>query len=48
MAATRRRYQPRPQRVTGWYVEDTHTGRVWAGLTRPGALQLADHLNRNA
>jgi len=31
-----------------WYVIDTTTGRIWAGLTHPGARQLADRLNRAA
>lgn len=42
----RPRFEIRPQRVIGYYVVDNHTGRVWTGLTRPGAIQLADHLNR--
>lgn len=29
-----------------WYVLDTRTGRVWTGMVRVGAVQLADHLNR--
>lgn len=32
----------------GWYVLDRHTGAVWTGLTRPGAVQLAAHKNRTA
>lgn len=42
------RFQVRPQRVTGAYVVDTLTGHTWAGLTRVGARQLADHFNRRA
>jgi predicted GIY-YIG superfamily endonuclease len=42
------RFQVRPQRVTGAYVLDTHTGAVWTGYTRVGARQLADHFNRRA
>ncbi|MFF4542223.1 hypothetical protein [Streptomyces aureus] len=30
---------------SGWGVEDTHTGTVWTGMVRVGALQLADRLN---
>lgn len=30
---------------SGWYVEDTHTGHVWAGLTHAGAVVLASRLN---
>jgi hypothetical protein len=45
MAATAR-YQIRHDR--GWYVLDTRTGAMWPGLTRLGARQLADHLNRRA
>ncbi len=30
---------------SGWYVEDTHTGRVWTGLTHAGAVVLASRLN---
>lgn len=39
------RYQVRKDRG-GQTVVDTRTGNVWTGLTRPGALQLSDHLNR--
>lgn len=45
MATTRPRYQTRKAR-SGWYVLDTHTGAVWTGMVRVGAVQLADHLNR--
>jgi hypothetical protein len=41
------RYQVRRAR-SGWYVYDTVTGLMWPGLVRVGAVQLADHLNRNA
>ncbi|GGW68067.1 hypothetical protein [Streptomyces griseoloalbus] len=40
------RFVVRPQRVTGAYVLDTHTGQTWPGMARVGARQLADHLNR--
>ncbi|MDX2532301.1 hypothetical protein [Streptomyces scabiei] len=40
----RPRYQIRKAR-SGWYVYDTHTGTVWAGLAHAGARQLADRLN---
>ncbi|MEU1853907.1 hypothetical protein ABZ499_32790 [Streptomyces sp. NPDC019990] len=41
------RYQAKKDRG-GWYVEDTHTGQMWPGLTGMGARQVADHFNRKA
>ena len=43
--------QPRHQvgkARSGWYVEDTRTGAVWAGMVHAGARQLADRLNLSA
>lgn len=39
------RYQIR-KALGGWYVEDTTTGTVWAGLAHAGAVALASHLNQ--
>ena len=47
MAATPPRYKVLKAR-SGWYVLDTRTGRVWTGMVRGGARQLADRLNRTA
>lgn len=44
--ATTPRHIVRPQRVHGVYVLDTVTGDIRAGLTTPGARQVADRLNR--
>lgn len=40
----RRRYVVRFDR--SWYVLDTQTGRMWPGLVRVAAVQLADRMNR--
>jgi hypothetical protein len=40
------RYQVRKSTHGGWYVVDTHTGRMWPGMVQAGARQLAAHLNR--
>lgn len=45
--ADKTRHQIRKARG-GWYVEDTSTGATWMGLTRVGAMALADRFNRNA
>lgn len=45
--STNSRYRIR-KASSGWYVEDTHTGTVWTGLTHAGAVVLASHLNRPA
>ena len=42
---TRPRYRTGKAR-SGWYVIDTKTGTVWAGLVQVGARQLADRLNQ--
>jgi len=47
MTTTQPRYQIRKAR-SGWYVKDTRTGNVWAGLTHAGAVVLASRLNRPA
>ncbi|MGW8988705.1 hypothetical protein ACWGRF_02020 [Streptomyces zhihengii] len=46
--ATTPRHIVRPQRVHGAYVLDTVTGAIRAGLTTPGARQIADRLNQQA
>lgn len=42
------RFQPRKATHGGWYVLDCQTGRMWPGMARVGAIQLAGHLNRRA